>query len=271
VRSPDRSTHSEPTSSIEFSPAPSDPQVQSPLPQNAVLNDQNTSLSGRPANTPVGLLTPPDSTLPTPTPSPDPNPGSRLRMQARDVDHACELLEIPKPHGSTGPGARSRKLSFLVQDWRHMHILVKGLGYVDNSEGGLSKQTYQWAGGRNETYESILKDCDWSKDDYKIKTKVYLWAREATKTKVWNQNFPTPENPVERRKFTTARDNWDRLCYFFNETTFHYRDHPDFSQPGTEEFKLQFLTQNVVKNIFKNDGKYQTETISFAQVIHLFQ
>ncbi|KAJ3756247.1 hypothetical protein EV360DRAFT_72154 [Lentinula raphanica] len=224
------------------------PQVESPRPLNALSNLPNTDNpsivhedTSEQANVAVFAETmeTPHSELAPPSPS---------SFQALNVDAACERLEINKPHGTWGPKGRRRTISILVQDWQNVRELVLALGYKEQGvEGGMDVQKYEWADGTVETYEEILKGLNWSTDDYEIKTGLYLWAIEATATKVWNRDLPLPTDEEERRKVKRARRTWRRLCYFFTETEYQYHGHPDLSQRGTKEYSLKFLNQSVMK------------------------
>ncbi|KAJ3730482.1 hypothetical protein C8R42DRAFT_715171 [Lentinula raphanica] len=171
-------------------------------------------------------------------------------ISARDVDHACYILEIEKPHGTQTHHARNRSLSVLTQDWNRVRTLLLGLGFREDTgkENGLSEQTYEWENGLVESFKTILKSVHWTKGDYEMKTSLYGWARDSAANKIWNPNLTEPTDAIHRQTYNNARDVWNQIVLFFNHTRFQYTGHPHEWPQGTVENSLSLLTQSAVKH-----------------------
>ncbi|KAJ3833489.1 hypothetical protein F5878DRAFT_645906 [Lentinula raphanica] len=169
---------------------------------------------------------------------------------AKNIDHACYRFGIRRPHGSDiQEKARNRTLSILVQDWNNMRNLLLSLGYKEPTNGrssGLSTQTYKWRSGRVETFESILSRLNWKTADYITKTSLFLWARNASKSKIWDDNKPLPTNDDERAKVELAHSVWDQIVFFFCGTSFQYLGHPHESPRKSPEYSLTTLSQRAI-------------------------
>ncbi|KAJ3722381.1 hypothetical protein C8R42DRAFT_720760 [Lentinula raphanica] len=166
-----------------------------------------------------------------------------------DIDEACTTFELPKPHGTKGPQGRNRLISVLVQDWNHLRDLIFRLGYKEN-RGSVSVQTCTWRDGRVQTFEQILSELNWTKDDFSMKNGIYLWARTATATKVWD--FSRVVSQADQKLEATLYEIWKRLHYFFTSTSFQYDGDILLSEPDSLEYDLVNLHQLDIKNHKEN-------------------
>ncbi|KAJ3755627.1 hypothetical protein EV360DRAFT_85740 [Lentinula raphanica] len=165
-------------------------------------------------------LLPIPSTLPSagmPTlPLTHPSTVSQPVRAARDLDDACDLYTVPKPKGSTGKKGRGRSIAFLYQDWYHTRLLLHSMGFKELSvDGTFKEQIYTWENGSSSSFEDILVALKWKVGDYTTKTKRFLWASNAVKTKKWDP-YKIPETTGrEVDTLVTPYRTWLRLQYFF--------------------------------------------------------
>ncbi|KAJ3966181.1 hypothetical protein EV361DRAFT_966387 [Lentinula raphanica] len=214
-------------------------------PPSSQLSVSSRSASVTPTDEPL---------LPATTSGPNVNQSmsvsSSKPFRAKNIDHACYRFGIHRPHGSDiQEKARNRTLSILVQDWNNMRNLLLSLGYKEPTNGrssGLSTQTYKWRSGRVETFESILSRLNWKTADYITKTSLFLWARNASKSKIWDDNKPLPTNDDERAKVELAHSVWDQIVFFFCGTSFQYLGHPHESPRKSPEYSLTTLSQRAI-------------------------
>ncbi|KAJ3831891.1 hypothetical protein F5878DRAFT_647249 [Lentinula raphanica] len=178
-----------------------------------------------------------------------PNPENALSptqapIRAWNVEDACQLLHINKPHGID-----SEWLSASIQDWHRARKLILGMGFREGRrESSLSEQKYRWQSGVVESFENVLKRVKWSKDDYVSKTMLYTWAKNAVASKIWDPTLIGPADPLQNQAYQEAYDTWEQMVHFFSRTSFEHFGHPELLSEDSPEFSLRTLTHNKMEH-----------------------
>ncbi|KAJ3715345.1 hypothetical protein C8R42DRAFT_725703 [Lentinula raphanica] len=201
-------------------------QVASPIPQ---LSDTEANEVG-----------------PEPTESQNTSSEIQYPVRAININHACGLIGIPVPQGPppSFEACQKRPISEMIQDWYRAWMLTAGLGY-DETKGSLDVQTYTWKNGKVETFEQILRGVNWKPGSFVRKTALYSWAINATSTKVWDASLTVPVG--QERLINAAKQTWNQLVLFFQETSFLFSGDPRSSPRNSREFGLTYLHEADVR------------------------
>ncbi|KAJ3752059.1 hypothetical protein EV360DRAFT_89114 [Lentinula raphanica] len=188
----------------------------------------------------------PDEMLSQPAESSNAHGPSSAPVRAWNIDHACELLQISKPHGTT---YSTEWLSVVVQDWHRIRSLIFGMGYKERKgDKDLSEQFYQWEDGMIDSFETILKRVNWTKEEYMAKTNLFLWANKIAAEKMWDPNVIEPADPVQRQNYQEAVDTWQLIVDFFQNTSFQYSGYPELLPEDSPDARLASLTRSRMKH-----------------------
>ncbi|KAJ3767037.1 hypothetical protein FB446DRAFT_708140 [Lentinula raphanica] len=159
---------------------------------------------------------------------------------AVNIDDACNQV-----HGFVQTEYRLKSTNFIdiVREWKFTYDILAWLGYEPKK--GLQRHGFRWSDGHEETFKEIIEQLGWTARDFSKKSKLYLWADQASATQTWDPHTVPAPNEVD---LTDPYPTWRRIVYLWRHTVFlsGRNDYPDPESENLDEADLVNMRQEHV-------------------------